>query len=77
MVHIKRPQVEQHSLEAVTAEVEVLLGKLRMELEVAPTDRKAHQDLLRRTIQAAECGCQVKEATEIGLGQNKGLAVIS
>lgn len=71
MVYINRPQAEQHSLEAVTAEIEVLLGKLRMELEVAPTDRKAHQDLLRRIIQSAECECQVKKATEIGLGQNK------
>jgi hypothetical protein len=52
-------QLTQHPLEAVIEELESLLEKLRMELDVAPTDRTAHQDLLRRIIQASERGLQI------------------
>ncbi len=37
-------------------ELESLLQSLRMELEVAPTDHKAHRDLFSRIIREAERG---------------------
>jgi hypothetical protein len=52
-------QISHHPLEAVVEELDSLLEKLRMELDVAPTDRTAHQDLLRRIIQASEKGLQI------------------
>jgi len=52
-------QITQHPLQAVAEELESLLEKLRMELDVAPTDRTAHQDLLNRIIQASETGLQI------------------
>ncbi len=52
-------QLTQHPLDAVVEDLESLLEKLRMELDVAPTDRTAHQDLLRRIIQASETGLQI------------------
>jgi hypothetical protein len=52
-------QLTQHPLDAVVEDLESLLEKLRMELDVAPTDRTAHQDLLRRIIQASERGLQI------------------
>ncbi len=52
-------QVTQHPLEAVAQQLESLLEKLRMELDVAPTDRTAHQDLLRRIICASEQGLEI------------------
>jgi hypothetical protein len=51
-------QISHHPLEAVVEELDSLLEKLQMELDVAPTDRTAHQDLLRRIIQASEKGLQ-------------------
>ena len=62
MSKVSQPQEEQitqHPLEAVAKELESLLEKLRMELDIAPTDRMAHQDLLRRIIQASETGLQI------------------
>jgi hypothetical protein len=62
MSKVSQPQEEQithHPLEAVVEELDSLLEKLRMELDVAPTDRTAHQDLLRRIIQASEKGLQI------------------
>ncbi len=62
MSKISQPQEEQitqHPLEAVAEELESLLKKLRMELDVAPTDRTAHQDLLRRIIRASETGLEI------------------
>jgi hypothetical protein len=56
-------QITHHPLEAVVEELDSLLEKLRMELDVAPTDRTAHQDLLRRIIQASEKGLQVPAHT--------------
>ena len=52
-------QITQHPLEAVAQQLESLLEKLRMELDVAPTDRTAHQDLLRRIILASEQGLEI------------------
>jgi sugar-specific transcriptional regulator TrmB len=66
MSKVSQPQEEQltqHPLDAVVEELESLLEKLRMELDVAPTDRTAHQDLLRRIIQASESGLQVRAQT--------------
>ena len=62
MSQVSQPQEEQttqHPLEAVAEQLDSLLEKLRMELDVAPTDRTAHQDLLRRIIQASEKGLQI------------------
>jgi hypothetical protein len=56
-------QTTQHPLEAVIDELDSLLEKLRMELDVAPTDQKAHQDLLRRIIWASERGLQIPAET--------------
>lgn len=56
-------QTTQHPLKAVIEELDSLLEKLRMELDVAPTDRKAHQDLLRRIIRASERGLQIPTET--------------
>jgi hypothetical protein len=56
-------QLTQHPLDAVVEQLESLLEKLRMELDVAPSDRTAHQDLLRRIIQASESGLQVPAQT--------------
>lgn len=52
-------QITQHPLEAVIEKLDLLFEKLRMELDVAPTDRKAHQDLLRRIIKASEDALQI------------------
>lgn len=62
MSKVSQPQEEQithHPLEAVAEQLDSLLEKLRMELDVAPTDRTAHQDLLRRIIRASEQGLQI------------------
>lgn len=62
MSKVSQPQEEQitqHPLQAVAEELESLLEKLRMELDVAATDRTAHQDLLRRIIRASEQGLQI------------------
>jgi hypothetical protein len=56
-------QLTQHPLEAVVEQLDFLLEKLRMELDVAPTDRTAHQDLLRRIIRASEKGLQIPAQT--------------
>ncbi len=50
-------------IEAVASELESLVRKLQLELEVAPTDYKAHQDLLRRIIQVSERGSQIPSPT--------------
>jgi hypothetical protein len=66
MSQVSQPQEEQitqHPLEAVVEQLDSLLEKLRMELDVAPTDRTAHQDLLRRIIQASEKGLQIPAQT--------------
>lgn len=44
---------KSHPLETVLKELNYLVKSLEMELDVAPTDRKAHQDLLRRIIEVS------------------------
>ncbi len=56
-------QITHHPLDPVVEELDSLLEKLRMELDVAPTDRTAHQDLLRRIIQSSEKGLQIPAQT--------------
>jgi len=63
-MEVSNPQAEQithHPLEAVIKQLEYLLESLNLEVEVAPTDRKAHQDLLRRTIQACEVALEIPD----------------
>lgn len=63
-MEVGNPQVEQiahHPLESVIQKLDYLLESLKLEVEVAPTDRKAHQDLLRRTIQACEVALQIPD----------------
>ncbi|MCL1470641.1 hypothetical protein [Argonema antarcticum] len=52
MSEVSTPQqVEKiipHPLETVLKDLEYLVKSLEMELDVAPSDRKAHQDLLHR-----------------------------
>jgi hypothetical protein len=47
-------------IEAVASELESLVRKLQL---VAPTDYKAHQDLLSRIIQVSERGSQIPSPT--------------
>ncbi|MBC6473588.1 MAG: hypothetical protein GDA48_12835 [Hormoscilla sp. GM102CHS1] len=47
-------KVVRHPLAAVAGYLETLLGKLNMELAVAPTDIRSHRDLLQRIIQATD-----------------------
>ncbi|GET40249.1 hypothetical protein [Microseira wollei] len=66
MSELSTPQAEkitQHPLETVLKDLEYLVNSLAMELEVAPSDRKAHQDLLRRTIRVAEAALQIPDQT--------------
>ncbi|HEY9812830.1 MAG TPA: hypothetical protein V6D31_04750 [Candidatus Sericytochromatia bacterium] len=49
----------QHPLNPVIVELDGLLEKLSMEIDVAPTDTKAHQDLLHRIIKASHQGLQI------------------
>lgn len=44
---------KSHPLETVLKELDYLVKSLEMELDVAPTDGKAHQDLLRRINQVS------------------------
>lgn len=48
-----------HPLETVLKELRYLVKSLGMELDVAPTDRKAHQDLLRRINQVSATALQI------------------
>lgn len=50
-------------IEVLVGELEFMVRKLQLELEVAPTDYKAHQDLLRRIIQVSERGSQIPSST--------------
>ncbi|GAB4206341.1 MAG: hypothetical protein Fur006_63360 [Coleofasciculaceae cyanobacterium] len=63
-MEVSNPQVEEvtrHPLETVIQKLDYLLESLKLEVEVAPTDRKAHQDLLRRTIQVCEVALQIHD----------------
>jgi hypothetical protein len=64
MSEISTPQAEkiaQHPLENVLKDLEYLVNSLAMELEVAPSDRKAHQDLLRRIQKVTEAALQIPD----------------
>lgn len=48
-----------HFLQTGLKELKYLVKSLAMELDVAPTDGKAHQDLLRRINQVSEAALQI------------------
>jgi hypothetical protein len=50
-------EITRHHLYTLD-ELESLLQSLRMQLEVAPTDHKAHRDLFSRNIREAERGLE-------------------
>lgn len=52
---------KSHPLETVLKELNYLVKSLEMELDVAPTDRKAHQDLLRRINQISAAALQTPD----------------
>lgn len=52
---------KSHPLETVLKELDYLVKSLEMELDVAPTDRKAHQDLLRRINQVSAADLQIPD----------------
>jgi len=54
-------QIVEHPLENVFKKLKYLVESLELELEVAPHDYEAHQDLLRRTVKAAESGLQIPD----------------
>ena len=59
--HSPTEQIATHPLENVFEKLKYLVESMELELEVAPHDYKAHQDLLRRTIKAAESGLQIPD----------------
>lgn len=56
---VKQLEITVHPMEDVATEIETLLATLKMELDVAPTDRVAHLDLLTRIKNAADKGQQL------------------
>ena len=52
---------KSHPLETMLKELDYLVKSLEMELDVAPTDRKAHQDLLRRINQVSAVALQIPD----------------
>ena len=52
---------KSHPLETVLKELGYLVKSLEMELDVAPTDGKAHQDLLRRINQVSAVALQIPD----------------
>lgn len=64
MSEINTLQVEkitQHPLETVLKDLQYLVKSLEMEIEVAPSDRKAHQDLLRRIHRVSQAALQTPD----------------
>ena len=57
------PDVTATKIEVIAGELESLVSKLQLELEVAPSDYKAHQNLLHRIIQVSERGFQILSPT--------------
>lgn len=53
--------VLQHPLTAVASQIENLLGKLNLELDVAPHDRLCHRDILERMLQEIKAGLTISE----------------
>ncbi|XWK91375.1 MAG: hypothetical protein U7127_15390 [Phormidium sp.] len=56
---LETEKITQHPLETVLKDLEYLVKSLEMEIEVAPSDRKAHQDLLRRINKVTEIALQI------------------
>jgi len=56
---VQQLEITTHPMEDVATEIETLLATLRMELDVAPTDRVAHLDLLTRIKKVADKGQQL------------------
>ncbi len=52
---------KSHPLKTVLKELRYLVKSLGMELDVAPSDRKAHQDLLRRINQVSVAALQIPD----------------
>ncbi|MFB2898186.1 hypothetical protein ACE1CI_35160 [Aerosakkonemataceae cyanobacterium BLCC-F50] len=68
---LETEKITQHPLETVLKDLEYLVKSLEMEIEVAPSDRKAHQDLLRRIHRVSEVGLQIPdEAWPKSIGSN-------
>ncbi|GEM_PF-1387596 len=65
MSEVSTPQqaekIIHHPLETVLKDLEYLVKSLEMELDVAPSDRKAHQDLLRRIHRVSEAALQTPD----------------
>ena len=53
--------VLQHPLTAVASHIENLLGKLNLELDVAPHDRLCHRDILERMLKEIHAGLVISE----------------
>ena len=60
---LKEEKITQHPLETVLKDLEYLVKTLEMEIEVAPSDRKAHQDLLRRIQRVSLSALQTPDET--------------
>lgn len=58
---LQTEKITQHPLETVLKDLEYLVKNLEMEIEVAPSDRKAHQDLLRRIHRVSEVALQIPD----------------
>ncbi|HEY9850395.1 MAG TPA: hypothetical protein V6D28_13095 [Leptolyngbyaceae cyanobacterium] len=58
---LQTEKITQHPLETVLKDLEYLVKTLEMEIEVAPSDRKAHQDLLRRIQRVSEAALQTPD----------------
>jgi hypothetical protein len=58
---LQTEKITQHPLETVLKDLEYLVKSLEMEIEVAPSDRKAHQDLLRRLNKVTEISLQIPD----------------
>ena len=58
---LQTEKITQHPLETVLKDLEYLVKTLEMEIEVAPSDRKAHQDILRRIQQVSLSALQTPD----------------
>jgi hypothetical protein len=54
-------RVLQHPLTAVASQIEILLDKLNLELDVAPHDRLCHRDILERLLKEIHAGLVISE----------------
>jgi hypothetical protein len=54
-------RVLQHPLTAVASQIETLLGKLNLELDVAPHDHLCHRDILERMLKEINAGLVISE----------------